>query len=251
MARTKTESPESAKLPREMLHLNGNTLCAIDTETTGLIPGHHDIFQIAVIPLDFMLNPMKGVMPFQMYIKPLRPLNADVKAISMAQADYASICRNALHSDRVADLLDDWAKTRLMLPPNKRIVPLAFNWEFDKAFIREWLGPTMYDSLFHGTYVRDLLRIVNFCNDLAFAKQIPYPFNQLKLSAVCRKLDVEWSAVKNHDAAFDAYATAKCYQKIIKMLSVDFTLKLVDSPSTDGTDLDTSDRLPAHITTAG
>lgn len=54
---------------RSMQHLNGNLLCCIDTETTGLISGTHDIWQIAVLPLDENIQPLKGVFPFYMDIK--------------------------------------------------------------------------------------------------------------------------------------------------------------------------------------
>ena len=38
-------------------HLNGNLLCSVDTETTGLRAGYHELIQLGVVPLDGDLKP--------------------------------------------------------------------------------------------------------------------------------------------------------------------------------------------------
>ena len=55
---------------RVMKHWNGHQLCAIDTETTGLEAGYHEIVEIAIIPLDSEIKPRTDVLPFNIFIKP-------------------------------------------------------------------------------------------------------------------------------------------------------------------------------------
>ena len=50
-------------MARGMIHLNGNILCAVDVETTGLEVGFHEIWQIAVLPLDSNIKPNKDILP--------------------------------------------------------------------------------------------------------------------------------------------------------------------------------------------
>jgi DNA polymerase III epsilon subunit-like protein len=63
-----------------MVHLNGNLLCAVDVETTGIIPGFHDLIQVAALPLNADLEPLKTVPPFYMNLKPEYPERADYRA---------------------------------------------------------------------------------------------------------------------------------------------------------------------------
>lgn len=223
--RAKTTNSESGKLEREMIHLNGNTLCAIDTETTGLDPHRHEIVQLSVVPLDYDLKPMKGISPFNMTIRPLKPHTIDYDAMKVNRAEFAKLATTAPHPDVVENLFTDWVENRLMLPPNKRIVPLGKNWRFDSDFIKEWLQPTLYNHLFNDAQARDLQFITLFYNDIAFARCEKFPFPKNNLGYIANQLNVEWTHARAHDSLYDAYTTAECYRRIVLSSVADLKVK--------------------------
>ena len=47
-----------------MQHWNGNQLCVVDVETTGLDLFWHEIIQLCILPLDSDINPRTDVSPF-------------------------------------------------------------------------------------------------------------------------------------------------------------------------------------------
>lgn len=69
-------------MSKSMVHLNSSILCCIDTETTGLIAGVHDLVQVCFLALDSNIQPLKEIngspiLPFFINLKPIRPENAD------------------------------------------------------------------------------------------------------------------------------------------------------------------------------
>jgi len=195
-----------------MKHLNGNLLCAVDVETTGFLAGYHDVWQIAVLPLDSDIKIIKGVIPFYMDMAVKRPENIDRKAVSLTgRLSFAQRQQRAVDPWTVAEMFDDWFQ-RLKLPVYKKIVPLASNWPFDRSFIIDWIGNETYQQLFHGQF-RDTMVAATFLNDLASfrAEKIPYPHVGLK--ALCARLGVK--NAKPHDALQDCIATAEVYRRLI------------------------------------
>jgi DNA polymerase III epsilon subunit-like protein len=155
------------------MNLNGNMLASIDVETTGLLAGVHEIVQIGLVPLDGDLNPCENHRPFYHHICPQYPENAQ-KA--------------------------------------KRIVPLAHNWAFERAFLLNWLGPETFDQFFF-IHPRDT-QIFGACiNDAAVYHGKKIPFNELSLTYMCRKFGIHNE--RSHDALADSLAGAKLYQELI------------------------------------
>jgi DNA polymerase III epsilon subunit-like protein len=195
------------------LHLNGNVICAVDTETTGLIAGFHDIIQICVLPLNSVLEPMKEVIPFYCDIKPKRIENCDPESTKVNRGLLTHAAINGIDPDRAADLLDEWVQ-KLKLAPDKRISPLASNWPHDRDFIRDWIGRETMTQFFDGRY-RDTQAAALFLNDLADWKTEQIPFPRVGLRSLCTKLKVEHEFA--HDALQDCLATANCYRKMLKL----------------------------------
>ena len=48
-------------MAQSLVHLNGDLLCAVDCETTGLNCKEHDIIQVCVLPLDSQIQPLKEI----------------------------------------------------------------------------------------------------------------------------------------------------------------------------------------------
>lgn len=205
------KSPGSSRR-RGMVHLNNNLMCAVDTETTGDIPGFHDIYQVAIIPLDGELKPYKDIMPFYFDMQLRRPDNIDPEVYKKHRAAICNAQTQGLDPDRVADMLDEWFQ-RLALPFNKNLIPLAQNWPFDRGFLMEWLGKKSFEYIFNPLF-RDTMSISTFLNDRADFHNEPCPYAKNNLNWLTKTLGVELD--RAHDAMQDAAATAKVYREFCK-----------------------------------
>lgn len=193
-----------------MTHLNGHLLCAIDVETTGLIPAYHDIFQFAVLPLDSQIKPLKAYLPLNLRFQPKREENIDPAAMRAHGIDRDTIMSYPIDAWRAADLFVEWFE-RLKLPVGKKIAPLAHNWPFDRSFIYEWLGPATFELLFHFHH-RDSMEAVLFMNDRADFQSEPIPYPRASLGSVAERLGVVNEHA--HDALADCVATAEVYRRL-------------------------------------
>jgi len=200
-----------------MIHWNGNQLCVIDCETTGLEPGWHDLIQICILPLDSNIRPRRDVMPFYIEMIPENPERADPKAMQINRLDFAIIGQRGHDQEKAKDLLADWID-KLKLPMTKyhnrkKILPLGQNYGFDKGFIKAWLGVETYNDYFHYGE-RDTKAIANYLNDRAAMHVEKVPFSKTSLTWLANKLNVPHE--KAHDALADCVTTAKVYQRFLQ-----------------------------------
>lgn len=204
---------ESAVANQGMKHLNGDLMCAIDCETTGLVAGHNDLIQVAILPLDGFLEPLKSMMPFEVLLQLKRPQNVAEDAMRVNGISLLDLATNGMDPWQAADLLVAWFE-KLQLAPGKQIVPLAQNWRFDSAFLLDWLGRETFDLLFSRRH-RDTMVAAAFLNDRADFQNVPCPFPHLQLSYLAKHLNVE--QLKAHAALDDALTTAKVYAAMMRM----------------------------------
>ena len=194
-----------------MDHLHGNMLASVDVETTGTVPGYHEIVQIAVAPLSDDLRPLAGVTPFYTNLRPEHPERVDLRSWQIHGLCLDDLIENAPIPERAADMLVEWFEA-LHLPISKRLVPLAHNWPFECGFLKAWLGPQGMDHVFH-YHSRDAMGFAVALNDKAvFAGRQPL-FESVSLSNLCRFFNVE--NAKPHDALSDALAEAEVYRAML------------------------------------
>lgn len=201
-----------------MMHLNGSQICAIDTETTGLDPFLHEIWQIAIVPLDQHLEPRRGVLPFYIEMQPEKPELIDwtAKVMKTNREAINRAMKNGHDQFVAADLFVEWVE-KLDLPNNKYgnrkfIIPLGHNYAFDRSFIQQWLGVDLYDTIFN-YHFRDSMIVAGFLSDHAGTHgESSVPFPNIKLSKLASKLNVPLA--KAHDALQDALATAGIYKRL-------------------------------------
>lgn len=212
-----------------MINLNDNLMCAIDVETTGLDPMANDILEIAVVPLTYNLDPAPNIVPFHIMMKPESIDNIDFDAmrvlktydesmdnsdITLSKERLIRAVSSGIEQTRAADLLVEWFEEHVCLKPKKRIIPLAHNWIFDSAFLKQWMGPKSFDYLFDPRH-RDTMTIAAFHNDYAeFDNRLELPFPKLKLSLLCNKLGIEQR--RAHNALEDAVVTAQVYKRLLQ-----------------------------------
>lgn len=193
-----------------MLHLNGNLLCVFDCETTGLDPLKHDMWQFCCTPLDFNLMPAS--LPFELLLKPRNPENRDTSAVSKKNFNKAIL--TGMDYEVAEGLFIEWIE-RLNLGFKKRIMPLAHNWPFDRAFIIEWLGQETFDFYIDPRY-RDTMVAGAFVNDVCDHTAERIPLTKLNLRHVANCLHIDWDDGAAHDAIYDCVKTAEVYRKLIK-----------------------------------
>lgn len=201
-----------------LMHLKGDILCAIDVETSGTVPGFHDLLQICVLPLDYKLDVWKEKTPFYMEIKPKRPENYGLKSEWRDEQEKKKNKQLMAHATvsgmdpyQAADFFDEWFQ-KLNLGFEKRIAPLAHNWPFDRAFILDWLGPESFSQFFDARY-RDTMVTANFINDQADVRLEPYIFNKVSLGWLASVYYIDHP--RAHDALEDCYVTSQVYKKMV------------------------------------
>ena len=199
-------------MSRSSAHLHGNVLAAVDVETTGLDPENHEIWQIAILPLDSNITPSKTQDPFYMDLKITDFSKREKNALSVSPIDFAERQLKALDPYTVADLLEEWY-IRLNLPVGRRLVPLAHNWPFDRHFIIKWIGTLSFEFIFHPHY-RDSMAAAMFIKDRCDWKSEPQPFKRASLSQLC--MDFGVNNLRPHDALQDCMATAEVYRRLLK-----------------------------------
>lgn len=196
---------------KSMIHLNGNLLAVVDTETTGTMAGFHDLIQVCVLLLDSELKPLRGRVPFYADLKPRRPHNCAPEVVDKNRAAICKASIDGLDPDRAADLFDEWF-CKLGLGEYKRISPLAQNWPFDRAFLIDWLGQAAFERYFDARY-RDTMVAALFENDTADFRVEPCPYAKVNLQYLASQLKVPTD--RAHEALADCMTTAEVYRQMI------------------------------------
>lgn len=199
-----------------MQHWNGNQLCAIDVETSGLNPLIHEVVQICILPLNNLIEPRRDVLPFYMNLRPENPECLDEDALKTNKLTKVELMEKGYDRYKAAGLFEEWIM-KLKLPVTdygtpKKIYPLGHNYAFDRVFIMKWLGEDLYNYYFHYHY-RDTMQSALYLNDRAGAtyERIPYP--KVNLEYLCNIFKIEHT--KKHDALGDCIATAEIYKKML------------------------------------
>lgn len=194
------------------VHLNGNLLCAVDTESSGLVPGEHDILQICVLPLGADLTPSKDFPHFEIKIRPENPKCGTGEADKVNKGLLQNCILYGIERWAAVELLREWFY-KLKLPMNKKIVPLGANWLHDYEFLKEFMGGKLcIEEIFRSDY-RDVQKLALAINDMHDWFSEPIPFPKTYLEYLSTTLGV--AQINKHDATGDALATADCYRRLM------------------------------------
>ncbi len=194
-----------------MKHLYGNILAAVDVETSGRRPGHHEIIQIAILPLDNDIRPLARVRPFYTTVRPQFPEREDPQSTKVHGIKFSDLVLHAPDQGRVQDMLIEWWKS-IDLPVGKCLVPLAHNWSFESGFLKAWLGVDLAHEIFH-SHARDAMTYALSLNDRAAFRGEKPPFSYVGLTALCKHFKVHND--QPHDALADCLAEAEVYRAML------------------------------------
>jgi len=197
--------------PNSLINMDGHMLVAVDVETTGRVSGYHEMIQIAVVPLTSDIKPVPDINPFYMEIAPEYPERCESNAATVHGLDIADLMHSAPDAWKIADLFDEWFEN-LNLPFNRRLIPLAHNWAFERGFLVHWLGIESFNQFFH-FHPRDTMLFALSINDAATYRGLKTPFPYVGLAAMCKRFGIDRG--KAHDALCDALATAKLYKTML------------------------------------
>jgi len=197
--------------PDSLLNMNGDLLAAIDIETTGRLPGYHEIVQIAVVPANSQIQVSQDFKPFYIHLAPNYPSRAEAKAMQVNGLDLDWLSSHGVDQDRGVDLFTEWF-LNLDLPFRKRLLPLACNWSFEKMHLTAWQGLDEFDTIWH-PHVRDIQRVATMLNDASGFHGFNIPFTSVSLKSLCKKFGIINS--REHDAMADSIASIEVYRELI------------------------------------
>lgn len=204
-------------MAKSMVHWNINQLCAIDLETTGLIPWYHEPMQIAMVPLDSNFDFRNDVSPLNLYIQPAFPERIDGKALKASKISLKTLARYGVDKDKALEYIEEWIN-RLDLKYNKfgtqaKVMLLGHNITFDRMFLQHWMGMELFEALF-SYHVVDTMAVCQFVNDRAGYRAQQIPIAKINLTYACSEMGVPFQGA--HDALNDAVACAKLYKTLVK-----------------------------------
>lgn len=198
---------------------DGHLTCSVDIETTGDHFEKHEIWNIAIIPLNYDLKPDPKLRFVNLLIAPKKPENIDwevMRKIAQTTKVRKAIDEGVKH-DFAIDFIQNWFDG-LNLAPYKRIIPITSNWAgLDKLFIQGFLGKETFNYMFDGRY-RDVMVAASFINDRAEFRCEKKPFENLTLREICKTLGIEVHKSSLHSAFEDAALHAEAYRGLCRMM---------------------------------
>lgn len=196
-----------------LINMKGNILCAVDVETTGVLAGYHEIVQIACVPLNQHFEPHPDMKFLNLYMAPNCPERMEKEAVRKHKIDMKTLS-TCISQSRGVELFEEWYR-KLELPFGKRLVPLAHNWGFERAFLIHWLGLDGFNDYWH-IHPRDTMTMAASINDLYVWHGRKHPFNYLGLPYLCNRFEINLDNA--HNALADCLATAKLYAAFMRLI---------------------------------
>lgn len=196
-----------------LLNMNGNILCAVDVETTGVLAGYNEIIQIACLPLNQHFEPHPDMRFFYLNMAPTH-FDRISKEAEQKHGIKQEALRDCVSQERGIELFEEWYR-KLELPFSRRLVPLAHSWSFERGFLTHWLGLDALNDMWH-VHPRDTMTLAASINDLYVWHGRKHPFPLLGLGSLCRRFDIELDNA--HDALSDCLGTAKLYAEMMRFL---------------------------------
>lgn len=207
-----------------MEHLNNNILASVGIRTRG-VQADCELIELTVIPINYQLKYDEKFSPLQLKIQPTEAEPMDLKPVQYEKKSHCNERSEArlVESMKVgidpiaaAGYFQEWFD-HLNLRMHCRIIPIVYDWETTAFALYQWIG---WENLKHffSSYVRDIMVISAWENDLAGYRHRAYPMGRLEFSGVCSRLGVTRQSVEGKiSATANAVATYECYLKLLSL----------------------------------
>jgi len=194
-------------------------LCAVDVETTGLEFEKHDIYELAIIPLDQNYERSKSRPWLSMLIQPVRydTIGIGLQPKRFNREGIEKAKEKGYTSDSAREVLQRWFDLQKL--GNCKIAPIGSNYSFDSRFLRMWLGDLNYESMIADYEARDTMKVAKFLNDVADWRDEMFPYKKASLSYLSNVLNVQTDYGREHTALADAAKTADVYKRLMEALN--------------------------------
>lgn len=177
---------------------------AVDTETTGLYSGIHEIVQLAIVPFNEQYEPMGR---FVSYIRPMRPHVFMQEAFDVNKLTLEGLALQPTPI-QVKGSFMDWKENCY---PESKFVPLGHNYaSFDSGFLKIFFGQEQYNNMFD-YHVDDTCIAIRL-----LVKKGKLPKGVGSLTKALNHFGIKRNV--EHDAYEDALATIKLYQKLVELI---------------------------------
>lgn len=155
------------------IHSNNNVICAIDIRTGGPDPMRADLLEVCIVPVDHSFRVHSQFGMFHLKIRP--SWKVDTKHARISADKFTEFQQSPFDASGAQDLFERWTQTALGLKKHKKIMPLVWNYEQTRPWLKLWLGDSGYDHFIHEN-VRDMMTLLNFVNDryAFYGEEVPY-----------------------------------------------------------------------------
>ena len=199
-------------------HFNGCQVCSIGVGITGSDPDVHELFEVAILPLDSWFAPRKDVVPLVLKLRPDFPHLVNKRYFSRAGTTLEDAIIQGFDREDAVKYFLDW-KDRLGLGTAagipKPIIPLGHGYaRVGYPFMRKWLTDEFYNMCFSHR-IRDPEIIGNYLADWADLHSELIPFNRTELGPMCRNTGVNF-ITETRTPLTVAAAQAELWARLLK-----------------------------------
>lgn len=197
-----------------MQHLNSNVLCGIKLELTGPDPNCHELIEVAIVPLNHMLELHPEFALFNMRVRPqITNPSDDFRGCRLSKSEIAEACLRAYDRYKVADILHEWFLD-MKLPRGKKIIPLVYNFPAERQNLINWLDYDLFSEIFSEDH-RDLLAAAHFINDRQCVRSEPAIFAKQNLTYLAKVCNVP--PIQRSTAVSDAFLMAQVWKRMLQL----------------------------------
>lgn len=178
-----------------------NTYLIFDTETTGLMAGVHEIYQLAALAV----RDGKEIGRIEIMMQPKRMNKVDPEALKV----------NRMTTERLMALPKRSIGKKALVKWLKSIgncIPTGQNISFDIRHLKALIGEAVYSEIF----TEDALDLMNITR--ALNKHGYITVERLKLANIIKYYGIECDHSKLHDAMQDVIMTKECLSRAMRDL---------------------------------
>lgn len=189
-------------------------LCAIDTETTNVDFLKAKVVELSILPLTDNYDPDESIKPLNILVNPGEvELDLGKEALSFNKISRESILKEGVNLGTLTAYIKNWMDSYGITS----IEPLAHNWIYDRAVLRNSMGFKDVEYMFYRR-AKDSHTAAVFVNDLYKSKGLKKPFAKTNLSAMAEFFGMKSEGA--HRALQDCLMSAFVYKNLMEMLQV-------------------------------